>query len=197
MKADSLSVSSVPHPALLATALVAVVATLGVLYAAGASVFQDARQEEVAERGAEVMPFDLDETTHVFEPTETGGVQRVVADDPTDEKQVALIRGHLEEEAESFRRGDLSDPAVIHGEDMPGLRELETGAERIEIRYSELSDGAQIEYETEDPALASALHEWFDAQLSDHGGHAAEGGADDSPGEGRDAIDHSQHQEHN
>jgi len=197
MKAGNFSASSLPQAALLAAALVAVVATLGVLYAAGAFAFQDARQEEVAERGAEVMPFDLDETTHVFEPTETGGVQRVVADDPTDEKQVALIRGHLEEEAEAFRLGDLSDPAAIHGEDMPGLRELETGTERIEIRYSELSDGAQIEYETEDPALASALHEWFDAQLSDHGGHAAEGGTDDSSGEGGDAMDHSQHQEHN
>lgn len=196
MKAGNFSASSLPQAVLLAAAT-ALVATLGVLYAAGAFAFQDARQEEIAERGAKVMPFDLDATTHVFEPTETGGVQKVVADDPTDEKQVALIRGHLEAETEAFRRGDLSDPAAIHGEDMPGLRELETGTKRIEIRYSELSDGAQIEYEAEDPALASALHEWFDAQLSDHGRHAAEGGADDSSGEGRNAMDHSQHQERN
>ena len=187
---------SINRRVLLAGAAAVIALAGSIAFAAGAFDGPD-RQQVISERGAEVMPFDLDETTHVFEPTETGGVQRVVADDPTDEKQVALIRGHLEEEAEAFRLGDLSDPAAIHGEDMPGLRELETGTERIEIRYSELSDGAQIEYETEDPALASALHEWFDAQLSDHGGHAAEGGTDDSSGEGGDAMDHSQHQEHN
>lgn len=45
MKAGSFSASSLPQAALLAaaTALVAVVATLGGLYAAGAFAFQDAR----------------------------------------------------------------------------------------------------------------------------------------------------------
>ena len=159
---------------LAATAVLAVAAILGVLYVSGVTAPQS-RQEEVAERGAGVMPFDLDKTTHVFEATESGGVQEVVADDPADGEQVALIREHLREEAEVFRRGDFSDPAEIHGEDMPGLRELEAGAQRIRVRYAELPDGARITYTTEDPKLVSALHEWFAAQLSDHGEHAAPG----------------------
>lgn len=99
-----------------ATALAAVAAILAVPYAAVAfepGEPQEARQEEVAQRGAAVMPFDLEETTHVFEKTQTGGVQEVVADDPNDTEQVALVRGHLEEEAAAFRRGDLSDPALV------------------------------------------------------------------------------------
>jgi uncharacterized protein (DUF305 family) len=109
------------------------------------------RQSEVAESGAQMMPFDLEKTTHVFEATENGGVQQVVADDPTDEEQLSLIRKHLNEEADKFSRGDFSDPAEIHGEDMPGLKELEENASSIEARYSKLPDGAQIEYTTDDP----------------------------------------------
>ena len=161
----------------------------------GAFASQEARQEEVAAKGAEVMPFDLEETTHVFEKTETGGVQEVVADDPTDAEQVALIREHLEEEAAAFRRGDLSDPSEIHGEEMPGLEGLEAGAKQMDIRYSDLPEGAKIEYDTGDPALVAALHDWFDAQVSDHGDHAEGGGAgaDGRPSdhEGHDDEQHS------
>ncbi len=94
---------------------------------------------------------------------------------PVHAEQVALIREHLKKEAAAFRRGDLSDPSQIHGEQMPGLNELEAGAKEIDIRYSDLPNGAKIEYETSDPALVAALHDWFDAQLSDHGDHAVEG----------------------
>ena len=180
---------------LAAGAALATVAILGTLWATGAFASQETRQEEIAEKGGQVMPFDLEKTTHVFEKTQTGGVQKVVADDPNDAEQVALIREHLEEEADAFRRGDLSDPSEIHGEEMPGLKELEAKAEEIDIRNSDLPDGAKIEYETNDPALVAALHAWFDAQLSDHGDHAEDGGSGTegrpSDHEGHDDEQHS------
>lgn len=132
------------------------------------------RQETVATQGAEVMPFDLERTTHIFEKREDGGLQQVVADDPDDAEQIRLIRGHLLEEAERFREGDFHDPAMIHGEDMAGLHELMLGAERIKIVYSELPDGAQIQYTTDDTELVAAIHAWFDAQLADHAAHATD-----------------------
>ncbi|MFC8666962.1 hypothetical protein [Streptomyces sp. NPDC057199] len=85
------------------------------------------RQEAVAERGRSVMPFDLEETTHHFTPTDTGGVQDVVADQPDDEKQIALIRTHLKQEAKAFAQGDFGDPAQIHGDSMPRPAALEKG----------------------------------------------------------------------
>ena len=88
------------------------------------------RQGEVAARGAKVMPFDLEQTTHVFEKLDDGGLQKVVVKDPSNKKQIALIQSHLKEESEKFRKGDFSDPAKIHGEDMPGLAELKTGARK-------------------------------------------------------------------
>jgi len=35
------------------------------------------------------------------------------------------------------------------------------------IQYRDLPDGGEIACRTDEPRLATALHEWFDAQLSD------------------------------
>ena len=131
------------------------------------------RHAEVAARGATVMPFDLEKTVHVFEKFNDGGLQKVVVKDPSNKEQISLIQAHLKEESERFRRGDFSDPAKIHGQDMPGLTELKSDAGNIEVVYTPLPDGAQIRYTTKDPALVMAIHHWFDAQLSDHGRHAS------------------------
>lgn len=135
----------------------------------------DSREAAVAERGARVMPFSLDATTHVFDATATGGSQRVVADNPRDREQIRLVRGHLRKEAVAFRRGDFGDPASIHGKQMPGLAALQAGFQRIKVIYRDLPDGAEITYRTGDRALASAVADWFDAQLRDHGTDAAKG----------------------
>lgn len=133
------------------------------------------RQADVAERGSEVMPFDLDATTHHFASTETGLVQTITAHDPDDGEQVALIREHLEEEAARFAQGDLDDPATIHGDEMPGLPALRSGADDIDIEFETRDDGARLTYTTEDSDLIEALHQWGEAQVSDHGDHAEHG----------------------
>src|SRR5687768_14960846 len=61
------------------------------------------RQKEVAAKGAKVMPFDLEQTTHVFQKLDDGGLQKVVVKDPSNKKQIALIQSHLREESEKFR----------------------------------------------------------------------------------------------
>ncbi|MFI5484746.1 hypothetical protein [Micromonospora echinaurantiaca] len=130
------------------------------------------RQADIAQKGASVMPFDLERTTHRFTKTDTGGVQTVVADDPQDAAQITLIRQHLTEEAERFRRGDFTDPGRIHGNEMPGLDALRAHGGRITIDYTTTPDGARVTYTTGDTKLRGALHHWFDAQVSDHGQHA-------------------------
>jgi hypothetical protein len=166
-----------PQAALL---LATVIAALGLLALAAWALFAQGtpagRQAEVAARGATVMPFDLEQTTHIFDDLPDGGLQQVVADDPQDTAQIAPIRAHLQEEAAKFQRGDFGDPAAIHGDAMPGLAALRQGYAQIEVVYAELPDGAQIRYTTSDPAMVAALHAWFAAQLSDHGGHATGGG---------------------
>ena len=128
-------------------------------------------QEEVAERGAEVMGFDLDRSTHIFEKIENGGRQQVISDD-NDPEQIKLIQEHMEEIYGQFSAGNFHGPEMIHGEHMPGLHELVMGHEKISIEYSELENGGQILYTTEDAGMVDAIHAWFDAQVSDHGHHA-------------------------
>lgn len=136
------------------------------------------RLKEVTQRGMHVMPFDLKQTQHIFNKTEAGGLQQVIVRNPPNTQQVELIRQHLSKIAQEFTRGDFSNPAKIHGQDMPGLAELrkaEPGQLRVE--YKELETGAEITYSSKEPGVLNAIHRWFDAQLADHGPDAVPGHA--------------------
>jgi hypothetical protein len=130
------------------------------------------RQAAVEARGAHVMPFDQAKTTHIFANTAGGGIETVTANAANDTGQVALIRMHLEHESQLFASGDFTDPAAIHGKNMPGLAALEHGASQVTFTYADTPRGATITYRTSNAKLVDALHAWFDAQLSDHGRHA-------------------------
>jgi len=134
------------------------------------------RLDAVQQRGAQVMPFSLDQTLHIFTKTATGGRQQVLAKEPADAGQIGLIQAHLAKIAGQFAQGDYSDPAQIHGEDMPGLRTLRAAKPgEIRIEYQTLANGARINYAAENPRLIEAIHLWFDAQLRDHARHAVPG----------------------
>lgn len=132
------------------------------------------RQAEIREAGSRVMPFDLDRTTHVFQRTDTGGLQQVRVKQADDKEQIALIQAHLRQEAQRFSKGDFGDPASLHGENMPGLSLLEGAQGKYSIEYADLPDGGQIIYTTSDEEVLEAFHLWFMAQLQDHGQDATE-----------------------
>jgi hypothetical protein len=127
------------------------------------------RRQEVRAKGAQVMPFELDKTVHSFDKTDDGGIQRVrVRGEAPD--QVAMIRSHLQEIAQSFSSGDFEKPAHIHGTDMPGLAEMKAAAAAdLDVTYRALDGGAEIRYIGHTPEIVTAIHRWFDAQLRDHG----------------------------
>lgn len=134
------------------------------------------RLDEVVEKGSHVMPFDLEQTTHIFSKTSKGGIQQVVVKDSENSEQIMLIRQHLLKISSEFKKGDFSNPAKIHGKDMPGLDILRnTQPEQINIHYKELPDGAEINYTSDEEKVVAAIHQWFDAQLSDHARHAISG----------------------
>ena len=54
----------------------------GLVLSAAAILPAQTRQKEVAVKGAKVMPFDLERTTHVFQKLDDGGLQKVVVKDP-------------------------------------------------------------------------------------------------------------------
>lgn len=156
----------------LAVVAVAAVTGVGVYLAARETSDPTQRQQAVAERSRAVMPFDLERTTHHFVALPDGAIVRVIADDPTDRRQVLLVRRHLADEADAFSTGDYSDPMRIHGREMPGVDLLRRRHDEIEVSYTLLRTGAAITFQTEDVDLVTALHEWLDAQTADHGSHA-------------------------
>jgi hypothetical protein len=151
-----------------AIGVLALAGTLGVGYALGSHHTADDDAAAMVDRATSVMPFDVNATTHTFTKTDTGGVEQVVAKDAGDQANVALVRQHLQDEADRLAKGDFSDPATIHGADMPGLQELQAGAQRLRIDYEQIPAGARITYSSTDRGLVAALHSWFDAQNSDH-----------------------------
>jgi hypothetical protein len=132
------------------------------------------REDDVRSRGAQIMPFHLAATVHVFEKTDTGGVQRVKARDGHGD-EVPMIRAHLRSIADSFATRDFSRPAQVHGETMPGLAELrQAKKDELSVSFRELDNGAEVTYVAATPEIRDAVHRWFDAQLTDHG-HDATG----------------------
>lgn len=158
------------------TAALLLVASLAVgSLASSAAADTTAREKAVAQRGADVMPFSLAATTHIFTKTADGGVQQVVTK-RADPRQAGLIRQHLAMIAQQFAAGDFTGPEQIHGKDMPGLAALRAAKPgELTITYRDLHNGGEIAYRTDQPRLVTALHQWFDAQLSDHGHDAMAG----------------------
>ena len=153
-------------------ALVVSGALVMVLLSGCATSAPEEKQAMVHEMGQQVMPFDLKKTQHIFEMTESGGIQQVISRDPKDTEQIALIRQHLQHEAMRFMEGDFSDPTSLHGSDMPGVKELSENTAQVKVMYSDLTNGGQITFTTGDLRLITAIHRWFGAQLSDHGADA-------------------------
>jgi len=126
--------------------------------------------DEVQQRTQQVVPYALDQTLQTFSKTVHGGVQHVVVKSADNTEQIKLIQANLLKMASDFRKGDFSVTERIHGADMPGLAQLKKAeTDDIKYEYKELPNGAQIHYSTEYPQYVQALHEWFDAQMKEHG----------------------------
>jgi hypothetical protein len=153
----------------IAVVTFASVTTLASCGASGADTATADRQSQVRDAGASVMPFDLNKTMHSFVKNDAGGIETVVSLDVNDSEQVDLVRSHLNEISVAFAAGDFDDPAAIHGNGVPGLQTLKDNASKLSINYTDVPGGAMITYSSSDPAVVSAIHDWFDAQLADHG----------------------------
>lgn len=116
------------------------------------------RVDEVARRRAQVMPFDLERTRHVFAKWEDGGLRQVTVKNPAHRSQIRLIREQLSKIAAAFAHGDFSAPARIHGDSMPGLttlRQVRPG--KLLIGCPEVAGSAAIRCASRDPVLVDAI----------------------------------------
>ncbi|MGR9086471.1 MAG: aspartate carbamoyltransferase [Gammaproteobacteria bacterium] len=128
------------------------------------------KREEVQQRRELEVPYDVDKTLQTFTKTVHGGVQHVVVKSEGDMQQVRLIQDYLRQLVNEFRKGDFTGTERLHGAKMPGLIQLKKAeTDDIFYEFQSLPNGAQIHYSSEYPQYVQALHEWFDAQMGEHG----------------------------
>lgn len=124
-----------------------------------ASAADPERQTDVAKRGAEVMPFNLKATTHIFTKTPDGGTQRVIAKDASDGQQIQMVREHLRYIQAESQQGDFAGPSHVHGADMPGLSALKAEARHDRNRLPERDGRAELASRSSMPwGLRTAEH---------------------------------------
>lgn len=119
-------------------------------------------------RGAQVMGFDQDKTTHHFLLFEDGGAIDVSVKDAADKQNLDAIRAHLPHIAMKFGQGDFEAPALVHATDVPGTTELAGLKTKVSWKYVETDKGGRVDIVTTDPAALSAVHAFLKYQIEDH-----------------------------
>lgn len=119
-------------------------------------------------RGAQVMGFDQDKTTHHFLLFEDGGAIDVSVKDAADKKNLDAIRAHLPHIAMKFGEGDFAAPALVHATNVPGTKELAELKAKLTWKYVETAKGGRVDIVTTDPAALSAVHAFLKYQIEDH-----------------------------
>ena len=130
------------------------------------------RQHMIHSESPMVMPFDMNKVTHYFIKDVNGGILIIKTKDMKDTTQAALVQSHLKKECTIFSNADFRDPKTLHGMNMPGLDILSGAKGKFKVEYKKLTDGAQLTFVSTQSEVINAIHQWFDAQLRDHGSDA-------------------------
>jgi len=124
--------------------------------------------DEVQQRTQQVVPYALDQTQLTFTRTVHAAFSML---SPISRQYPAnkIDPGKSTKMANDFRRGDFlwRTNTWRRYAGASAVKKAET--DDIKYEYKELPNGAQIHYSTEYPQYVQALHEWFDAQMSEHG----------------------------
>ncbi len=127
------------------------------------------KEADMRAHGKEAMGFDQDTTTHHFATASDGGSIAVDVNSPADLAGRDQIRAHLKEIAASFKQGDFSKPFMTHGEQPPGVPELQRLKSEISYVYTETPKGGILRIITGNPDALAAVHVFLRYQMSEHG----------------------------
>ena len=119
-------------------------------------------------RGAEVMGFDQDKTTHHFYLYTDGGAIDVSVKDAADAINLTAIRSHLPHIAMMFGMGDFNAPMMVHETKVPGTAEMTALKDRIAYKYLETPKGGRVDITTTDADALKAVHAFLKYQIADH-----------------------------
>ena len=150
--------------------LIPAVFVLGVLLTL--SVNLPARQvhhSSLDQRGAVVMGFDQELTTHHFLVFNDGGAIDVSDKDGSDAKNLEAIRSHLPHIANMFGDGNFEAPMLVHdSKNVPGTAVMATRKANIRYSYVDTANGGRVNIVTTDPESLAAVHAFLRFQIEDH-----------------------------
>jgi hypothetical protein len=127
-----------------------------------------AHHKDVEKHGDQAMGFPHDKTSHHFRILPGGGAIEITANDASDKANTAAIRGHLSQISDLFLKGDFAAPMFIHDGIPPGVTTMKLLKEKIRYRYEEVSSGARVSIESDDPLAVAAIHDFLRFQISEH-----------------------------
>jgi hypothetical protein len=133
-----------------------------------AHLAQMKKDADLKARGALVMGFDQDKTTHHFLLTSDGGIIEVGVNDPSDIVSRDAIRSHLKDIARGFARGDFTMPFATHNEVPPGVKAIQQRAGSITFRYEDTAGGGRVVIRTADRQARTAIQEFLRYQIREH-----------------------------
>jgi hypothetical protein len=119
-------------------------------------------------RGAHVMGFDQDKTTHRFLLHPDGGAIDIAVMHAGDTANRDAIRAHLPHISQMFADGNFSAPMLIHETNVPGTAQMAALKNRIRFRYVETPGGGRVDIITTDAEALKGVHEFLRFQIRDH-----------------------------
>ncbi len=135
---------------------------------AGQQASGQSSHQAMNDRGAHVMGFDQDKTTHSFRLHPDGGAVDISVKDRADAANRDAIRSHLPHIAQMFGDGNFEAPMLIHATKVPGTEQMTALKNRIRFVYVETPTGGRLDIFTTDADALKAVHEFMKFQIADH-----------------------------
>ena len=121
------------------------------------------------QRGAMVMGFDQEKTTHHFYLYADGGAVDVSVKDAADATNRDAIRSHLPHIAMLFGQGNFDAPMLVHdSKNVPGTATMTKLKDKIAYKYAETPKGGRVDITATDSTALKAVHEFMKFQITDH-----------------------------
>lgn len=132
------------------------------------SLAQHDHTSQMNSRGAHVMGFSQDKTTHHFTLSYDGGTIEVLTNDLTDTATRDEIRTHFHHISHMFAEGDFTDPMLVHAVNVPGTAVMTQQKDALHWNVVETPRGAKMLITADNKSALEALYQFLRFQIEDH-----------------------------
>jgi hypothetical protein len=132
------------------------------------SLAQHDHTSQMNSRGAHVMGFSQEKTTHHFTLSFDGGIIEVLTNDLKDTANLDQIRTHFHHVSHMFAEGNFTDPMLVHAVNVPGTAVMTQQKDALHWNVVETPRGARMLIAADNKSALEALHQFLRFQIEDH-----------------------------